>query len=151
MRRQSGILHGELLRVIAEMRHGDELVIADAGLPVPPGVAYIDIAIVPNLPRFLDVLKVVLAELVVEKAVIASETFENTILATAIQSQLSMTPQIITHKTFKQRTMSARAIIRTGEFTPFANIILVGGVNFSTRFEEEGYDERHPDSSGHGT
>ncbi len=151
MRRQSGILHGELLRVIAEMRHGDELVIADAGLPVPPGVAYIDIAIVPNLPRFLDVLKVVLTELVVEKAVIASETFENTILATAIQSQLSMTPQIITHKTFKQRTMSARAIIRTGEFTPFANIILVGGVNFSTRFEEEGYDERHPDSSGHGT
>ena len=151
MRRQSGILHGEILRVIAEMRHGDELVIADAGLPVPPGVAYIDIAIVPNLPRFLDVLKVVLAELVVEKAVIASETFENTILATAIQSQLSMTPQIITHKTFKQRTMSARAIIRTGEFTPFANIILVGGVNFSTRFEEEGYDERHPDSSGHGT
>ena len=151
MRRQSGILHGEILRVIAEMRHGDELVIADAGLPVPPGIAYIDIAIVPNLPRFLDVLKVVLTELVVEKAVIASETLENTSLATAIQLQLSMTPQIITHETFKQRTMSARAIIRTGEFTPFANIILVGGVNFSTRPGEDGYDERCPNSSGHGT
>ncbi len=131
MRRQSGILHGEILRVIAEMRHGDELVIADAGLPVPPGIAYIDIAIVPNLPRFLDVLKVVLTELVVEKAVIASETLENTSLATAIQLQLSMTPQIVTHETFKHRTMNARAVIRTGEFTPFANIILVGGVNFS--------------------
>ena len=133
MRRQTGILHGDLLRAIATLRHGDYIVIADAGLPIPTGVECIDLAIVPNLPRFLDILQIVMAELVVDTAVIASETLENTALVTAIQSCLSMAPQVVSHEIFKQRTTNARALIRTGEFTPYANILLVGGVPFPTK------------------
>lgn len=43
--RKSGILHAELSRIVASMGHGDELVIADAGFPVPAGVACVDLAV----------------------------------------------------------------------------------------------------------
>jgi D-ribose pyranase len=38
--------------------------------------------------------------------------------------------EIVTHLILKEMTRSARAVIRTGEFTPYANIILVAGVVF---------------------
>jgi D-ribose pyranase len=36
----------------------------------------------------------------------------------------------VPHQSFKAQTHSARAVIRTGEFTPYANIILEAGVVF---------------------
>jgi D-ribose pyranase len=36
----------------------------------------------------------------------------------------------IPHEEFKARTAAARAVVRTGEFTPYANVILIAGVTF---------------------
>jgi len=128
---------GELLNqsisgVIAGMGHLDELVIADAGLPVPTTTQRIDLALTENIPRFLDALRIVISELQVESAVVADEMqSESPQVYEQIEDLLRGTPiQNIPHDLFKERTRSATAVIRTGEFTPYANIILVSGVVF---------------------
>ena len=71
-----GILHVQLSRVIASMAHGEMLVIGDAGLPVPPGVEMVDLALKEGVPGFLETLEAVLGELHVEEAVIDTEQAE---------------------------------------------------------------------------
>jgi D-ribose pyranase len=36
----------------------------------------------------------------------------------------------VSHDIFKHRCRTARAIVRTGEFTPYANVMLFAGVVF---------------------
>lgn len=72
---------GELINqpisaVIAGMGHLDELVIADAGLPIPEMTTRIDLALTGGVPRFLQTLRVVLTELKVETAVVAKEMID---------------------------------------------------------------------------
>lgn len=124
MKRQ-GLLHSELSRTIAAMGHTDLLVIADVGLPVPPGVPCIDLAVTLGVPRFEQVLTTVLTELEVERAAIASEAGPEVRSWTA-----SLAPTDLPHDDFKALTREARAIVRTGEATPYANIALWSGVVF---------------------
>jgi D-ribose pyranase len=127
-----GIINGPISAVIASLGHTDTVVIADAGLPIPTGPERIDLALSAGLPAFLDTLRVVLTEMQVERAVIASEMLEvSPTVYQAIKALLGETPiDTLPHESFKQQTRSARAVIRTGEFTPYANIILVAGVVF---------------------
>ncbi|OHD73110.1 MAG: D-ribose pyranase [Spirochaetes bacterium RBG_16_67_19] len=130
--KKSGILHPELARVIASLGHGDGLCIADAGLPVPAGVLRIDLALAPGLPAFLPVLEAILGEMAVESAVIAEELpARSPAMHREIERRLGQTPiQTVAHERFKQLTAGCRAVVRTGEFTPYANIILKSGVVF---------------------
>ncbi|MBE7551687.1 MAG: D-ribose pyranase [Anaerolineales bacterium] len=127
-----GIINGPISAVIASLGHTDTVVIADAGLPIPAGLERIDLALSAGLPAFLDTLRVVLTEMQVERAIIADEMLEvSPAVYQAIKALLGETPiDILPHESFKQQTRSARAVIRTGEFTPYANIILVAGVVF---------------------
>ncbi len=130
--KKTGLLNKDLSEVIAGMGHRDMLVIADAGLPIPAGVRRIDLAVSANLPRFLDVVRAVLGELQVEEAVVAGEMAERS-LATraALAALLGDTPvREVLHEQFKLQTGRAHAVVRTGEFTPYANVILIAGVTF---------------------
>jgi D-ribose pyranase len=135
--KRTGLLNRHLSALVASLGHRDEIVVADAGLPTPVGVPVIDLAIVPGLPRFLDVLAALRLELTVEGAAWAEEASAD--LAAAIASEMdawagmSGKPVAITrlsHDAFKARTAAAKAVIRTGEATPYANVILVSGVAF---------------------
>ncbi len=130
--KKTGLLNKDLSEVIAGMGHRDMLVIADAGLPIPPGVRRIDLAVTPNLPRFLDVVTAVLGELQVEEAIVASEMAERSpALRESLATTLGAVPiHEVLHEQFKQLTARAHAVVRTGEFTPYANVILVAGVVF---------------------
>ena len=114
------------------MGHTDRLVVADAGLPIPPRVERIDLALTQGVPSFLETLSAVLTELKVERIMIASEMRQASPgLYRAIENLLPNVPvQEVPHEMFKVETQSARAVIRTGEFTPYANIILCSGVVF---------------------
>lgn len=130
MKSTGGILNPQLSRVIAETGHTDFLVVTDAGLPIPENVERVDLSILPYLPKFLDVLKAVLSEVVVEKIILAEEV--KTISPHMHQEILALFPADIEvvympHVEFKNNTKRARAAIRSGEFTPFANIILQAG------------------------
>ncbi len=130
--KKQGILNPQLSRVIAELGHTDALVIADAGLPIPAGVERIDLALVGGIPSFMDVLDAVLNEMQVERATIAREMqTKSPQLYVQIGSTMKTCPlSEVPHEEFKLLTAKARAIVRTGEFTPYANIILYGGVVF---------------------
>ena len=125
-----GILHPRLARVVASMGHGDALCITDTGLPIPTGVLRIDLAFAPGQPAFLDVLDAVLSELRVERYTMAKESSPHIVdalrmrLRTAAESSVS-------HQELKEITAEAKAVVRTGEFSPYAYVILYSGVDFT--------------------
>lgn len=126
--KKTTLLHAELSGLIAALGHGDLVVIGDAGLPVPPGVRVIDLALTRGIPGVFDVLDTVLAEMTVERASLAHETAPE--LAAQFEARQIGPVTRLSHAAFKDATRDARAIIRTGEFTPYANIALYAGVAF---------------------
>ncbi len=130
--KKQGVLNHRLSAVIAAMGHGDVLVVADAGLPIPPGVERIDLAVCQGLPKMLDVVTAIASELQVEQITYASELEEgNPQLAKLIKAVYpKATSSHVPHTEFKQMTARARAVVRTGECTPYANVILISGVIF---------------------
>ncbi|GMA51383.1 D-ribose pyranase [Alicyclobacillus contaminans] len=127
----TGILHGGLSELVARLGHGEEIVISDYGLPVPEGVAQIDLAVKPGVPAFLDVVETTLSELVVESWVLAEELKSaKPDYVAKMEELLKSAPEFVTHEQFKNRSRRARAVIRTGEWTPYANVILRAGVPF---------------------
>jgi D-ribose pyranase len=128
--RRSGLWHPRLTSLIAAMGHGELLVIADPGLPVPGGVEVVDLVLTRGEPGFMTVLRPVLAELVVEQATLASELADSKLIED-VTSQLGDVPLAwVTHDELKNITARARAVVRTGEDTPYANIVLRAGVPF---------------------
>lgn len=130
---KNGILNPQIARVLASIGHQDMLVVSDAGLPMPLGVERIDLAWKPNEPRYIDVLHEILKNVVVEKVVLANEL--KTISPEMHTKILNILPtnveiEYIPHVQLKQLTKESRAIIRTGEFTPYPSIILVAGCSY---------------------
>jgi len=127
--KKTGIINAPISCVIAHLAHTDMLTVADAGLPIPATTQRIDLALKSGVPGFLETLEVVLGEMYVEKAFVSEDILvKSPQIYQGIRTQLDDIPvEAIPHTEFKQMTGSTKAIIRTGEFTPFANIILVAG------------------------
>ncbi|MGS0743953.1 D-ribose pyranase [Glaciimonas sp. GG7] len=129
--KKTPLLNIALSQLIASLGHGDMVVIGDAGLPVPAGVPLIDLALTHGVPSFIDTLKTVLSEMQVEHHVVADALLhQSPQLAAQINAFGLPDQRVLTHTAFKHMTQGARAIVRTGECTPYANIILVAGVVF---------------------
>ena len=127
---KDGILNPQIAKVFAETGHKDMIVVSDAGLPIPSGVERIDLAWKPNEPGYLEVLEEVLKHIVVEKVILAEEV--KTVSPDMHKKILKLIPknisiEYIAHINIKKMTEKARAIIRTGEFTPYPSIILIAG------------------------
>lgn len=130
--KKRGILNSDIAEVLADMGHTDTICIADAGLPVPPSVRKIDISVKNGLPSFIDTLKAVADDMEVEKIVIAEEVKENNadVFCELIRLFGNVETEYVPHNDFKEMTKNCRAVIRTGEMTPYANIILQSGCIF---------------------
>ncbi len=138
--KKSTLLNSEISYMIANMRHTDMIVISDAGLPVPDQVPQIDLAVTKGIPDFLSVFNTILSELRIEKVVFAEEIKNcSSHLHTEIiqiirkiehDEQIKVEIEYVPHETFKTKTAASKVIVRTGEFSPYANIILSSGVVF---------------------
>lgn len=132
MRRNNGTLNGQLARIISETGHTDRIVVTDAGLPIPAAVERVDLAIRPGLPAFLDVLDAVLDEVEIEGALMSEEIrMASPDMLRAIEDRLAargVAATFVPHTDFKIATGGARAAVRSGEFTPYANVLLTAGV-----------------------
>lgn len=130
--KKSTLINSEISYEISKMGHTDSIVVCDSGLPIPSGVKRIDLALKKGLPTFLDTLDTILEELEVEEVVIAKEIIEaSNNLYREIEKRFSnITITTVSHEDFKMLTKESKAIVRTGEFTPYANIILKSGVVF---------------------
>lgn len=130
--KKKGIINAQLAGFIAGLGHMELFVIGDAGLPIPPGVPIVDLALCGGIPTFEQVLSAVMDETVVEYYYLAEEIVEkNQRLLSFIKEELPGTDnKMIPHAEFKEMTKSVKFAIRTGEFTPYPNIILRAGVAF---------------------
>lgn len=130
--KRDGILNEHINLIISRLGHTDLLAISDCGLPIPDGVLRIDISLVKGIPSFKEVVKAVSNELVVERAFIAQEMRERN--AACYDSLLGLLPGIeiveLPHEELKRMLPKVKAVIRTGEAAPYANVILESGVSF---------------------
>jgi len=128
--RAGRIWHPRLVSIMTRLGHNEMLVLADAGLPVPNGVETVDLLWGRGEPPLLGVLEAMVAEMEVDYATVASEATNADFLA-GVQRVLASCPAVtVPHDELKQLTRCARAVVRTGECTPYANVILHGGVTF---------------------
>jgi len=127
--KKAGIINAPISTVIAHLAHTDMLTVADAGLPVPSTTQCIDLALKKDVPGFLETLEVVLEEMFVEKAYVSEDILtKSPHMYSGIQKLLGdVEIEAMPHLDFKKLSGSTKAIIRTGEFTPFSNVILVAG------------------------
>jgi D-ribose pyranase len=127
--KRDGIINARLAGEIARLGHTDLVVVCDAGLPIPTGPAVVDLAFRLGVPAFETVLSGLLEEIVVEGATAAEETRENPEVAGLLRDLL---PDLglVTHQELKRMTANAKLVVRTGEATPYANVILRCGVAF---------------------
>jgi ribose transport protein RbsD len=135
-----GLLHPELAQLITQIGHTDELTVCDAGLPIPSLVPRIDLALTQGVPSFMQTVEAVLTHACIESVVIAEELaaispmLHQALLARLEQEsaarQQPITVTTISHEAFKARTTKSKAVVRTGECTPYANVIFQAGVTF---------------------
>ncbi|MDA3938839.1 MAG: D-ribose pyranase [Spirochaetia bacterium] len=130
--KKEGILNKDISELVASMGHGQRVLIVDAGFPIPIESGRIDLALVCGIPTFLDTLKAALKDLQVESVIIAHEMSEkNPKLYNQLQDVIGDIPIVsISHNELKEQSCNSSGIIRTGECSPFANIVLISGVTF---------------------
>lgn len=128
--KKSGILNRHLAGALALLGHTDQVVVCDAGLPIPDGPVVVDLAFRAGVPRFAEVLDGLLAELAVEGATAATEVTDRNPDTAALLDGLFPGLQLVPHEELKARTRHARLVVRTGEFRPYANVLLRCGVPF---------------------
>lgn len=129
--KKQGILNRELAGIFAKIGHTDTIMIADCGLPIPDGVSCVDLSYTLGKPSFADILDTVLEDFKAEKAWIATEmNVQNPALHSRIRKVVNVPIDTVSHEELKKLSAKAKVIIRTGEATPFANIILQSGVIF---------------------
>ncbi len=129
--KKGGILHPELNYMIASLGYLDRFCISDAGLPVPQQVNRIDLAYAPGCPPFFSVLEVVIKELAIAEVTWAMEVSRDKDLLKKLQVCCGgFKCSSVTHEELKEMLHEMRFVIRTGEFTPFSNIIITCGASF---------------------
>jgi len=124
--KKSGILNSDISRVLSYMRHTDTICISDCGLPCPDETELIDISLEKGVPDFVRVLKAVVNDMSVEKIFLAEEIrVKNPAVLKEIQTLLpGVKTDFMPHEEFKKKLLSCKAVVRSGEASPYANIIL---------------------------
>jgi D-ribose pyranase len=135
-----GIINRELARVLSQQGHQDKLMVVDAGFAIPKGVEVVDLALSENKPRVIDVLAELRKYISVEKMIMAQQTQSaNPTLFEEISKVWNdkMEVEVIDHSEIKQISKEVKAVIRTGDFTAYANVILVSGAGDRWYFENK--------------
>lgn len=124
---RSGILNPAVNSLLSRVRHTNTLVIADRGFPYWPQIETVDISLVDDIPRVLEVFKAIQANFVIGKIVMAEEFRRGNDLVTVrgFEQCFGQIPVIFEpHTQFKQRVPLATGLIRTGDTIQYANMIL---------------------------
>jgi D-ribose pyranase len=125
-----GIVNRELARVLAEQGHGDLLMVVDAGFAIPKGSDVVDISLAENCPMVIDTLQVLKKFFSVEKLIFANDTKDVSPTLFHHITRLfgeDVPVELVSHPEIKEISKRVKAVIRTGDFTAYANVILVSG------------------------
>jgi D-ribose pyranase len=125
-----GTVNRGISKIISEQGHGDLLMVVDAGFAIPKEIDVIDISLSVNKPMVLEVLAELRKYCSVEKIIMANQTREvNPTLFASISKSFgeNIPVENIEHSELKQLSKTVKAVIRTGDFTAYGNVILVSG------------------------
>jgi D-ribose pyranase len=124
---KTGILNPALLSLLARVRHTNTLVIADRGFPFWPQIETVDLSLVDGVPTVLQVLDALRPNFVIGRAFAAREftKVNSAAVQQALATRLRGVPLVFEpHVAFKKRVPLALGLIRTGDTTQYANLIL---------------------------
>ncbi|MCX4843985.1 D-ribose pyranase [Streptomyces sp. NBC_00893] len=128
--KKAGILNRHLAGALAELGHGDGVLICDVGMPIPAGPRVVDLAFRAGVPSFAEVLDGLLDELVVEGATAAHEVMEGNPRTARLLTDRLPGLAHVPHDELKLLSAGSRLVVRTGEARPYANVLLRCGVFF---------------------
>ena len=125
--RETGTLNRDISDVLSTLGHTDEMIVCDAGFAIPQGVRTVDISLAKNKPTVLELLAELRDHFSVEKLVVANETRDvSPTRFQAIGEVFGDVPvETIPLADFKQRARGVKAVVRTGDFTAYSNVLLV--------------------------
>ena len=124
---KTGILNPGINSLLSRVRHTNTVVIADRGFPFWPTIETIDISLVDDVPRVLDVLQTIRANFVVGRAFMAEEfRLENSpaTMGRFFDALHGVEVKYEPHTELKRRVPHAIGLIRTGDTLQYSNIIL---------------------------
>ncbi|HEX4343847.1 MAG TPA: RbsD/FucU family protein [Verrucomicrobiae bacterium] len=124
---KTGVLNPHILSLLARVRHTNTLVISDRGFPFWPQIETVDISLVDDVPTVLDVLRALRPNFVIGKAWMAQEFLRANDKKTQAAFVAALKGIQLTHEPhieFKQRIPHAIGLIRTGDTTQYANLVL---------------------------
>lgn len=136
--KEIGIINRDISRLISEQGHGDLLMVVDAGFATPNDIEVVDISLSENTPKVTEVLEVLSQFYSVEKMIIANETkMHNPSTFVSIKNifKEKVKVQLVNHNELKKLSKNVKAIIRTGDFTAYGNVILVSAAGDRWFFE----------------
>ncbi|MFF9295881.1 D-ribose pyranase [Streptomyces sp. NPDC014764] len=128
--KKHGILNRHLSGALGELGHTDGVLVCDAGMPIPAGPRVVDLAFRAGVPSFAEVLEGLLGELAVEGATAAEEVRDANPAAASLLAGHFPDLAYVPHERLKELTSGARLVVRTGEASPYANVLLRCGVFF---------------------
>jgi D-ribose pyranase len=127
---KTGILNPAINSLLSRVRHTNTLVIADRGFPFWPQIETIDISLVDDIPKVLDVLRAIRANFVAARAFMAEEFLAANGSDVRLEFEQAVSGVPLTfepHVQFKKRVPEAIGLIRTGDTIQYANLILESG------------------------
>lgn len=139
--RKGKILNGALNEAIDSMGHGDIVIIADAGLPIPDTARKVDLAITQDYPDIISILELFVKEFIYEKCLVAEEQkLNNPVFHGKVNALIHRCPvEPVPHaQIMEDWRHKAKVIVRTGAFMPWGNVVLVSGIDAPVWFQKEG-------------
>ena len=122
-----GILNPAINSLLCRVRHTNTLVIADRGFPYWPEIETIDISLVDDIPRVMDVLLAIKENYSIGRVYVAQQflTVNTPATISALDNALLGVPITYEpHDELKKRVPKAIGLIRTGDTTQYANLII---------------------------
>lgn len=135
---EKGLLNRDLASLLSRMGHRDELIVCDAGFPIPEGVQVVDLSLSENLPLADTIIAEILKYFSVEKVVITRE--QTDACPAKLRRIVSLfgdkvETETIGHADMKARSRSVKGIVRSGDFSAYTNVLLVSGAGDRWRVE----------------
>ncbi len=138
--KKGAILNKRLNTAIADMGHGDTLILCDAGFPIPTEEQRVDLAITQDLPSVIQILELLYGDFIYERVIVAEEQklynpihFKR-VCELSARCAVELAPHTDIIGKYRDQ---AKYFIRTGGLEPWGNIVLVSGIDAPAYFKKD--------------
>lgn len=127
----NGIVNRDLNRLLGEQGHKDRFMLCDAGMAIPKDAKCVDLSYAKFKPMVTEVLAEIQKYFEIESVAILKETKENSperfreFLGMLKKEQIEMTDIV----TVRKEANDMKFFIRTGDYTPFSNLVITSGAS----------------------